>query len=371
MKVGILSYQQVRNYGAVLQNYALQTYLNSLPGVDAETIDYRCDYLDSGYNHRMLHEGQRGLLNYTIKDIVKYIMALPLFYKREKIFEKYLSNHIRRSENLYRRDNIDTCKNKYDCFVVGSDQVWNLEIIHDDFTYFLDFIDDTNKKVSYAASICWKYVHTCNENKIKNMLNKFCGISVRETKDADILNNLSLKNVNVNIDPTLLLSSEQWENAEEYIEKPARYILFFELLNAGVAANLAREKSKALGIPVIYISSDDKPWKYKDFFHIHSVNPGQFLDLVKNAEEIYTNSFHGVMFSLLYHKSFYCQMTNNDKRMVDALDLVGLNNHYIRDSYGIKLLDSDQRIWDDFERGVSSQRTISKQYLLSHITRNE
>ena len=97
MKVGILSYQQVRNYGAVLQNYALQTFLNSLPNIESETIDYRCEYLDKGYNRRMLHEGQRGILNYTIKDAVKYVMVLPLFKKREKIFETYLSSHIKRS----------------------------------------------------------------------------------------------------------------------------------------------------------------------------------------------------------------------------------------------------------------------------------
>ena len=369
MKVGILSYQQVRNYGAVLQNYALQTFLNSLPNIESETIDYRCEYLDKGYNRRMLHEGQRGILNYTIKDAVKYVMVLPLFKKREKIFETYLSSHIKRSNKVYYRDDIAYCKNDYDFFVVGSDQVWNLEIIHDDLTYFLDFVDDQNKKVSYAASICWKYVHDCNSGLIVNMLSEFGGISVREKKDAEVLKKLSLKNVNVNIDPTLLLSLNQWEKAEEIIKKPERYILFFELLDAGVAASLAKEKSKALDIPVVYISSDDKPWKYKEFLHIHNVNPGQFLDLVKNAEEIYTNSFHGVIFALLYHKDFYCQQMNNDRRMEDALQLIGLTNYCSKDNYGIRIQNSDQNTWNDFEKGVDIQRAISKKYLLYHLER--
>lgn len=370
MKIGILSYQQVRNFGAVLQNYALQKALESINNaVEVETIDYRCKYLDNGYNKRMLTEGRKGILDYSIKDLVKSMIVYPLYKKREKVFESYLTNHIKRSSTIRDKNELIMLNESYDYFVVGSDQVWNFEIILDDYTYFLDFVNDSKKKISYAASLCWKYSHEKNKDLLIKYLGDFSAISVREEKDAIKLKSYIKNIVNVNIDPTLLLTTEEWNKAEEEVENiPEKYILFFELLNANVAVDLARSKSKELNIPIIYISSDDKPWKYKDMIHIHNINPGQFIRLVENSSYVYTNSFHGVMFSLLYHKPFYCQQTNGDRRMEDALKLVGIGDFYIRDAYGINMLNDSDQLWESFEKKVKEQREISKLYLLESLS---
>ena len=364
MKIGIMSYQQVRNFGAVLQNYALQKTIEKLNNAEVETIDYRCRYLDKGYNKRMLHNGSRGIVNYSMKDLIKFIKIYPLYIKREKIFEDYLNAHLKRSSIIREREELKKIKDEYDYFIVGSDQVWNLEIIHDDFSYFLDFVDDPRKKVSYAASVCWKYTHQKKKEVLYTYLNDFKYISVREEKDALKLKEGINKNINVNIDPTLLLTSKEWKYAEtEVVKKPHEYILFFELLDANVAADLARMRAKELNIPIVYISSDDKTWKHKDMIHIHNVSPGQFVNLLRNAQSVYTNSYHGVMFSLLFHKPFYCQQTYGDKRMEDALKLVGLGNYYIRDEFGINLLSDMESLWYSFENTLSIKRKISIEYL--------
>jgi hypothetical protein len=347
MKIGILSFHYVRNYGAVLQNFALQTFLSeSFSNFQVETIDYRCKYLISNYNKRILTNSKASILDYSIKDCGKFLINIPHYFRREKNFKKFINKNIKLSRKVKSKKTLGSFFQSYDAIVSGSDQVFNVSITKDDFSYFIDSSQYHGYRLSYAASMCWNSCHESLKPFFIPKLLKFDAISLRESVDALHLENNNI-NSSINVDPTLLLSRDQWIKIEEKCGCPKKYILFFELINSPQAADLAREKAKEENVPLLFLSSDDKPWKYKDMIHMENISPQQFIFLVHNCSMVYTNSFHGLMFSLLFQKPFYCQSSFNDKRMIDSLDSIGLKGAYKRDDYGVSILDSST--YDSFQ----------------------
>jgi len=202
LKIGILTFHRVYNYGAVLQSYALQKVIKQL-GYDVEIIDYWCDYIYRPYS----------IENFKTKSCTDYIMGIcgRIIYNFRKKKTKRFQKSIQYSPKV-NQNNIKALNDRYDLFLVGSDQVWNYPLTNFDTTYLLDFITDNNKKVSYAASFGVKTIDDKYKETYAKLLSEFSSISVRESTGVSIVRELINKDVPMVADPVILLTSDEWES---------------------------------------------------------------------------------------------------------------------------------------------------------------
>ena len=141
-RVGVITFHNYDNYGAILQSYALQKKLREI-GTQPEIIDYRCDYISNPF--RLVNLKKKGLFNY-IYGAIGHICYIPRRFKCNR-FRK----HMRYSQPVT-QGKMQPVAGKYDIYIAGSDQIWDYKLTNFDTTYFLDFVKKGKKKCSYAAS---------------------------------------------------------------------------------------------------------------------------------------------------------------------------------------------------------------------------
>lgn len=321
MKIGIITFHRAINYGAVLQTYALQKFLENKK-YDAEVIDYRCDYMENFY--KII-----GFKNKTLKQSIRSFLNIFPASKKKKSFKKFLINRIQLSKIVYNKDNIVKSNQKYDKFITGSDQVFNFACSGFDKNYFLDFVEESKKKYSYAASFGMKKIPLNLEKDYKQLLKKFNRLSIRETTGQEIVKNLIATDTELSLDPVFLLNLENWN---EVVKKPRErnYILVYKLNSSELIYDFARELSKKTGKKILALNFDVVDQiKTKDIKGILSASIEEFLGFFKYADYIVTNSFHGTAFSIIFHKEFYVEaLQKNFKpndRVESLLNMTGLD----------------------------------------------
>lgn len=283
-KVGILTFHDADNLGAVLQAFALQTTLENKCGAKAEVIDYKCDKISATKKVNK----PNGL-----KAVIKFPFMMVYYFIKRRGFDKFRSRKLKRSQE-YSLKNIKTSACKYDILISGSDQVWNTECSGDDYTYFLDFADNNVKKISYAASIGTHKYTPQESEKIVPLLKGLDAISVREESAVNELERIAVDGATVHPDPVVLLKPEEWESykTKRLCKKP--YVLVYLVLPDETVLKCAQQYAEKHNLKVICNK------KSIDFI-LHN-SPAEFLSWVYNAECVFTNSFHGTAFSLLFNK---------------------------------------------------------------------
>lgn len=337
MKIGILTQPLRRNYGGILQNWALQQVLLGM-GHEPETI-FIC----------MGHRPKGILLVMRCMSLVKCVVRKFLFGHKNvylySVFNPQYSpkcpqyadaefvRYIRKTKQLIVDMDIAKYirKRGYDSFVVGSDQVWREEysplITH----YFLDFLleDDKRPRIAYAASfgkaknyISEKYMPYCQK-----LLHQFDAVSVREYEGLEILQkDFGYEDGVKVLDPTLLISADQYRGLIKNVDyvcerKPhiAAYILDSHESSNDILANL----SSRLGIPFKIFSAEPQGQKM--------LTISQWLAEFDSSDFIFTDSFHGCVFSILFHRPFVA-IVNIDRgrdRIVSLLHDCGLESHIV------------------------------------------
>ena len=193
---------------------------------------------------------------------------------------------------------------EYDVFVCGSDQIWSVLDKNFDGYYYLDF--STNKKISYATSIGANTIPENKAEQIAEWLKSFHAISVREKKTSEQLSDITGKKIQWVCDPTLLHDKNFWDNFCVRInDKPKKYLLCYLLSNKSWYFQYAHHLAKHLKLKLVLIPSCTDYTKYKEC-HKNGVGPREFVSLIKDAEFILTDSYHGSIFSLLFQKEFLC-----------------------------------------------------------------
>ena len=348
MKIGILTFQGSTNYGAILQAYALNKKLNLL-GADCETINYYCDKIENSNLAKIKKP----------KDIIKNM------YQRRKIskYKKFVQKELKMSKSYNR----NTIKNSnYDCYIVGSDQVWNPGCSNNDKSFFLDFLGDNKKRYSYAASIGLNNetaLQVINENKKE--MQKFDTISLREPINNVKLEKIIDKDIRYDVDPVFLLDSEHWKELCSKRFLSGNYIFLYLIAEPNEIIKFAEKLAKEKGYKII---SNKKSIE----FMMHC-SPNDFLSWIYNAKYVVTNSFHATAFSLIFNKKFFveCEGTKNyyNNRVKNVLDLFERADRII-DGKGIK--DFEEEI--DYEitnEKISNEREKSISYLNSIIHKHE
>lgn len=229
----------------------------------------------------------------------------------------------------------------FENFIVGSDQVWNPNFV--DNTYFFDFVDESKNKISYAPSFAVKQLEQKDKVRIKPLIDRFNTISVREKNGAEILSELTTKNVDITLDPTFLLSKEEWielinskivnENNEE------KYILCYFLGEKQFYWEYVRKIVEKTKYKVKVIPITRKSYLKKYDLEVVT-GPIEFLSLINNAKIICTDSFHGMVFSLIFNKDFSVlsrfdskDSKSQNSRIESLLNMLDLKENMIYEDY--------------------------------------
>ena len=332
MKIGLLTFHRAENFGAVLQCFALQHFLTR-KGYDVQIVDYRNPSIEHQYDifspwvfsqYRSLYVGLCIYIKrfYDIKSRLRKKILYSQF--RDQYFHK---------TRVYRQ--IDNPLH-FDAIIVGSDQVWNLNLCKGgEQVYFLDFpVLKYTKKIAYAASSELNSFELLrnNKDKIRKLLSSFDNISVREKQLQEELKDYINQKIEVCIDPTFLESQEFYRSiAIEPKEKD--YILVYHLTENSeatcLAESIAKEKNKKIvEIHAGFVRTKDKR-RHKD-----SLGPKELLGYILNAEIIITTSFHGMALSLIFNKQFVVMRTPTVTRMQNLLSAVELNDRIIDTAKG-------------------------------------
>lgn len=325
MKIGVLTFHRPLNYGALLQAYALLTVLNKL-GADAEIIDYRNLFLEKLYAYPGYLE-QRGLRNK-----LRYILFSRREKEKRKKFETFRTDYLRlKCAPKYRHDGLISCNSTYDCFIVGSDQVWSPNAHRLDGSFFLDFVDDSSRKFSYAASFGVSDIPECFYGLYRQWLEGFAMISVREAQGSRIVSSICPDAVpRMDVDPVLLLTKLEWMELMDLHQAKEKYVFVYSF---GVTDNQKRmiRECYSNGLKVVVEGRGHSRNIGVPCTYIDTLDPREFLQTLYSASYVVTNSFHGTALSILFEKPFsmeYLPDTKNgvNSRLENIISITGLES---------------------------------------------
>lgn len=299
-RVGILTYHFAINYGAILQCYALKRVISKL-GYESKVLNY--------ITNKQEENNKINLKTLNIKNIIREIILLRFYrVRKNKInkFNYFIKENLNLSEKTSNLEelNILLKKDKYDAIVCGSDQVWNINIKDFEEAFFLP-IDFEVKKIGYAISI-----GNSTEEELKKYnreIRDFKNISVREKKAIPILNKISSMEIIEVLDPTLLLKKNEWnlllKGKENAIKKPyiVCYLLKKEVFD--LEYKLIEKIKEKYKLEIYFINQRYSKYSFKKNT-LYDIGIEEFLLILKEAELIITDSFHGTLFSIIYEKEF-------------------------------------------------------------------
>ena len=333
IKIGVITILKVNNYGAELQAYATQKIFELL-GADSEIIDYLF-YKNPGhkktkasapvFSHSFKKRVKEWL--YPIICKLKSLGQTEAKQRRDARFEQFHAENTKLSDCYSSLDALTSAKLDYDILVSGSDQVWNPGNYTSLDPYFLNFGPVEAKRIAYASSFGVAEIPDYAVNYYKKSLVKYHAIGVRENTAVDLINSLTGQTAEWVLDPTLLLTHEQWmEVAKPVVNIPSTpYILIYELGNVSYIKQLALYLSGETGMPIVRICQNAcREDVEKDIVNIIDAGPAEFLYLFDKAHVVVTNSFHGSAFSINFNKQFYTVVPkgkSNNSRQISLLKL--------------------------------------------------
>lgn len=362
-KVAIMTWFNYSNFGTSLQVSALTRAIVKL-GYQTEVIQYiphgkivtRLDYKDPKTYIK------------KIENRINKLNAIGVIdNNRESAFQNFLDRHIKLTSLYKTESELYALNNQFDAFVCGSDQIWAPSCF--DPKYFLDFVQESRKMISYAPSIGLPEIaDPYVRNRMKECIGRFKHLSVREEQGKELIKELCGKEATVVLDPTLLLNLDEWDNMVSNQVEPSPYILCYFLGNNKQSWDHVSKLSKKVGIPVkiIPVFAHD----LESGFQVASaIGPKEFLGLIKNAAFVCTDSFHGTVFSILYERPFYTyeRFSNKDSnsqnsRIYNILKIVGLEERLIKDKANVMIKPLECKFVDAKQR-LEKERKKSLQYL--------
>lgn len=342
-KVYTITCHDVYNHGAALQAFALQSFCESL-GCEYKIIDYKPDYLSS--HHNLWKIANPKYNKPFIKQI--YLLAkLPsrlIQYKRKLSFDRFKSKYLKITHQRFN----NLAKLKSNCpdgnlFIAGSDQIWNtiFDTGHDP-AFYLDFVGENVRKISYAASFATDKIYKNASELIKAKLKNFDAVSVREQSALTILRDLNRNDGVLVTDPVFLIDTEIWEKLADKssIRLNQNYILIYDCEKSQELTKIAKRLSSLTNLPIYSVSPIKSKFAAKDF---SLAGPLDFLHLIKNASFVISNSFHATAYSVIYKRDFYTIIRSEkiNIRMQDFLNYISLSDRLIDSEKEITLTSVD------------------------------
>ena len=360
-KIGILTFQNADNYGALLQAYALKQVLIN-QGHVVKILNYCCPKIQAAYRINIQRNYPLTFIR-KLKICIKLLLFLPLWWYVKTKFSFFRKKHLIDTPKYYS----DTIKQVfgYDLFITGSDQVFNPRLTGFDSNYFLAFSSNKTKNVSYAASFGFGLKDLSEKEKLfiqQNLSHLKC-LSVREQQGAEIIRLLTGRTSQVNIDPTFLLTKDEWVSLAKLPKVKKPYVLVYLMNEDSNIISFAKKLAHNNNYELLYISStlDIKQRLYNR--HI-TPTPQEWLGLFLKAQYIVTNSFHGLVFSIIFNKHFFVgnlpKTWPANSRLDNLLGITNLQNRI----YTNFTQDYNKPIdWSFVNRCVGKERQKALNYL--------
>lgn len=358
MKIGIVTFHNVYNYGGMLQAYALCKFLNG-KGNNCICIDYQQPTLTEKYSHK-IWSSKKGILG-NLKHFVGYYL-LRRNYKKEMLFNKFMRSHIPLSNKIDRLEDFRKLSEDFDAMVSGSDQLWNPVFTGGklDPVYFLATQTEV-RKFAYASS-AGAYTYSDGElQEVKAFLSHYEKVAVREEFLCKQLEP-HIDGVSVVVDPTLLLNREQWlEIKSEIPNLPNEYVLLYTFDNDLESIRIAKKVSESLKIPIVSLFRV----KSKEIdFTLDNLSPQQFLELVDRCSFVVTNSFHGTAFSINFNKDFFSiYKKSNPHRVLNLLSKLTLESRVVKKLEELPPQEEWKIAYAEAQRSLEIQRERAGNFL--------
>lgn len=337
MKIGILTFPRSQNYGALLQAYGTQHFIEK-HGYDVSMIDYWPAYHEEMYKPFSIQKFKA----LGIKSKINYIYTFILTYFRLKIRRKNTRSFYKEYLNLNK-------SRTYDVVVYGSDQIWRKQH-QPTFDYFNPiFWGDkqicATRKIAYAASMGKYEIDNARDKEfVRNGLANFDAISIRE---IDLRENLYKEygtKYPLVCDPVFLLTKQDWERMTEpkYLPKN-KYILYYRLQNLKETDLMVKDLAKQTGLPIIEMRGYIPPLHYGKRYRL-TAGVQEFITLINGADYVVTSAYHGIAMSIIYEKQFFfTSQEHQANRVQSLLGILGLTDRIVKIN-SIEKLDLSKRI---------------------------
>lgn len=368
--IGILTFHRAHNFGAMLQAWALLRYLQNC-GYDASVINYVSKDIDHSYefipwqitpryqDFKTPDEPMRGIkmfLPFLKKAIIKY----PTWWHRRLRFHQFMRNEMGVLGPGLSEAQLHNLK--FDAIICGSDQIW----VTQEPAYYAAF-ETSAKKIAYAPSIGNRTFPIDMHKIIYSWVMDFDVLSAREKYLADYMSSIfGIPAPQVTLDPTLLLSAEDYYALLPAHKPNPPYVFCYCVLENDTMVALATEQAHKLGCQLIV----ERTWLRDDVddFQVQSANAGpkEFLGLIANAQYVFSNSFHGTVFSILFHKQFYSVYEDGQNSRIDNLLVItNLQERHITNSLPVEGMPID---WQLVDQNLDKAKESSKIFLKDALT---
>lgn len=347
--IGILTFVGTQSHGACLQAYALKTVMEQNNYL-VEIINYKCPQIAKEMTDRL------KLKKYDPKSLATWTIRSYFIRNRYRKFGSF-------NKMFLGIDGLsDTIEySKYNNIVIGSDQVWNLNLTNCDFTFFGADCPSSSELNTYAASLGEVAFPKESEDKCFDFIKRFNTVNVRENDlKYYITEHLKEKDVNLVLDPTLLLTKEYWNLMVD--DKPiisSKYILIH--YPDETKWEEIYKLSRKMNLEIVFITNQIKP--KRGCKCLYAISPIEYLNLIKNASFVVTGSFHTLCFSLIFQKEFLCTkslIASRNSRLSNLLELSGCTERMIDLSGDLQKID-----YTIVSKRIAEQRSRSIDILMS------
>lgn len=378
--VGLVTCYFHHNYGSMLQAYATEMIMQQI-GLPYQTVACRAP-IDYMVENKLLYILKKLLIG----DWNMWIGKMKIMHEkrrnltfakkwalRDNAFNKFASESFHLSSFNKTRAELTAMAKNYSAFLVGSDQLWRTDSVEHGY-YTLEWVPDGIRKIAYSTSIGVREVPWFQVKKNRRFMNRFDYMALREQSACDLVFKLTGRKVQVVLDPTLLFSGDQWmkiQNKEPLTN--GKYIFCYFLGNNPNQRELVKKLKDKTAMKIVALQHLDEYIPSDEGFADeapYNVGPAEFLNYIRNAEYIFTDSFHCSVFSILYKKKFFTfsrfsetakQSTNT--RIDNLLNITGLSERRVNAGMSVDEILNLQLDFNYADKKLDELRKSSIDYL--------
>ena len=380
-KIAILTkYYKNYNYGGMLQGYALCKVIRNM-GYECDIISYDVNSNINPVYPNLISQSKQYGIGETISKVFEKItgklrfLIKDILADRRKLFDSF-EQKCNADTKLYDDSNISELNDNYDVFVSGSDQIWNPNAVRK--LYLQTFVDNKKTKIAYGASIGRGELSSVESEVMIPFIKRFDYIGVREKTAKSIISSYLLdKDIHVVLDPTFLLSIEQWNDICSQRPVSEKYALIYFFSNSLNVRKSIEGFCRDNGLRMVMIPFAKQEFNFTDkkgnCLRLEKTGPEEFLSAIKNAEYVFTDSFHGAVFSIINSKQFFVYERNKagkvsmNSRLYDLLDLFGLSDRMISLDEEDQIQKMEQINYEMVNKILNMQRQMSMSFLQNAI----